>query len=155
MSTAEKELEQKLDSQLAQTNDIRFKVIHDLTHNKTTGQFIVPDDPKIQSTLLKALDGVDKNALGIKRIKVEDKAAESNAAVAGMIAELYKEVGHRERNNTTATEVPTDYKPPALGADIPPPPILEGQTAVGVAQDSYESFMGDIGGASPNEAPRF
>lgn len=123
------------DEILAYSHQLRKKIVRDITDNGTK----VPLDDKVRMTaLIQTLDGMDRQALGNKRIKVEEKAGQSREQMAGTIAQLLQQVtGHRpfEVVEVEAREAPT------LPAEVPPPRLAEGETATVAPQQDYDTFM--------------
>lgn len=151
MSTVMEERKDENLEDLDFTKALRKRVITALTIDKS-GQFGLPEDVKEQGTLMKALDGIDKAALGKMRIKIEDKVANNNAEQAAMIAAMFKQVGHNSQAYMNKNPDLTNHVPPEVPAHFKPPVVVEGATAITPPQDTYESFMAQAG-ASLDEAP--
>lgn len=102
----------------------------------------LPSDPAEAGNVLKVLDSMSKDALGRKRIKVEEKATDKMANASALIAEVLGAAAGKKpyvEANPVAREVPT------LGSEVPAPPMVEGETAVvGGASESYETFVARV-----------
>ena len=98
----------------------------------------LPDDPKIAKLALDVLDGMDRAALGRKRIKVEEQANKSQEHAAGLIAEILQKVGNNRHPSLT---IDVYAEPPRLGDDIPHPELVDGETSpIGAGNETYETF---------------
>lgn len=110
----------------------------------------LPDDPKEKALVLKAMDGIEKIAISRKRIKIEDKAATSQAEAARLIAHVFKSVAEKNPfviDMGTAEQLSPEQRKalPSLPDDIPLPELVEGETAVSPPQNSYDNFMNSMG----------
>lgn len=114
------------------SNGVRKQLI-----GKIIEKGIPVDDTKQCGILLQALDGIDRQALGKKRIKVEEDAGKSAAGMASAIADLLRQ----QQTGITASQAPVGSKPPPmLGSEVPPPVLIEGETSVVASQLDYDSF---------------
>ncbi len=97
----------------------------------------IPDDPKMIGIALQTLDGMSRDALGKKRIKVEEQGNATAEQATGIISELL-----RKATGLAPFEAaqPVSRPPVQLGGDVPPPTLVEGETATVAPQGSYESF---------------
>ncbi len=96
-----------------------------------------PDDPKDQSTLLSAMNDMDRTALGNKRIGANDRMAAADVMVAktiAMISESFTGSNPFERENQG--QVPAIEMSLLPDADIAP-----GETDIGVSTESYKDFV--------------
>lgn len=136
-----------LQNPIQQTQDVDDQVL-DFTQtkrreivDKLTASGIPVTDNEQMSTLLKTLDGMDRVALGKKRIKADENIAGANqAAAAAVVAHLLQKAGNAGiAPFQSATLV--DRVPPTLGADIPRPVLVEGEMDVVTPQLSYDTFI--------------
>lgn len=97
------------------------------------------DDPKFQAQVNKSLDAIDKQILTRKRLEIENKNANTNEANKDLVAAMLSQMA--TPNVFAAKVVDPNRKIPELGPDIPPPQLVEGETAIGVANMDYETFM--------------
>ena len=107
----------------------------------------LPEDPAEKKVLLNALDGMDKAALGRKRIKVEEKTNTSMAQAAALIAHVLNAPGVNQAYKASA---PVQREAPTLPSDVPPPVLVEGETSVVQNSRNYETFMADMGKQEEN-----
>lgn len=100
-------------------------------------------DPKMLALYLKSLDGIDKTAMGRKRLKVDEKANETDKHVAGSIVELLKAVGSnnpftRAAIESRGKETATDANIPA--AELPEIEFAPGETVIGTERETFADF---------------
>ena len=96
----------------------------------------MPSDIKERMTLLSALDGMDRAALGIKKIKVEDKAATANANSVATLAIILSKIGPKSLDNPGIR-----LSIPELSTNIPEPQLISGEMVIGTQAGNYEDFM--------------
>lgn len=128
------------DQVLAYTQSKRKAIVQELTQKGA-----VPDDNSSRNMLLQALDGMDRAALTSKRIKAEEKSGAAMAGAAGMVAQLLTKVTGKSLANLDLEDA-VERAAPALGADVPPPQLVPGETEVNPAQLDYDSFIAARGG---------
>lgn len=98
----------------------------------------LPEDPKMAKLALDVLDGMDRAALGRKRIKVEEKANQNQEQAAALIAEVLNKVGSYR---APALPQGTIIDVPKLGNDVPEPELVPGETSdIGSQSETYETF---------------
>lgn len=132
-------LERPEDDQiLASTHELRKRVVSTLTKNGTE---IPVSDPKQMTALLQTLDGMDRQALGNKRIKVDEAANKTAEQNAYMIASLLQQVTSKKPFEVMDAAARERREPPTLPADVPAPQLVEGETATAAPSQDYESFM--------------
>lgn len=64
-------------------------------------------DPKVASVVLKALDGLDKQVLTIKRLNIEQQSADTDKDVALLLAQASERRFREGSNPFRRTDVPT------------------------------------------------
>lgn len=111
----------------------------------------VPEDPSMAKVAVSLLKDMDAAALGRKRIKVDEKIADTQSAAAGIIAHVLGAAAKAKPYRLDATDV-ISRPAPELGAEVPPPRLVEGETAVVSSQDCYESFMARAAALGPGSA---
>lgn len=126
----------KDDETLDYTQVMRRKLIDDMTKGNK-----MPEDTKDRMTFLAALDGMDRNALGKKKIKVDDKQATANSDTAAIIAEIYKKLGPKSLDNFSEENII-----PQLPSGIEEPAIDDGEMVIGTQSDGYEEFSAKMSG---------
>lgn len=131
---------------LAQTHRHRERIVQVMT-TAQDGTFRLPEDPAEKKIVVSVLKDMDAAALGRKRIKVEEKANDQLAGSSALIAKLLEQSAHRLAGHKVPAGASREA--PVLGSEIPPPRLVEGETAAVGASESYESFVartsGDVG----------
>lgn len=94
-------------------------------------------DPKIVTTIGSLLDGMDRQALGKMRIKVEEKQALNQEGMAANVAEILKQMG---TGHSFQAPEPVARTIPVLGSDVPDPVLVEGEVATNPPQQDFDSF---------------
>lgn len=124
--------EQELDS-LATTDLVRKSLI-DLLVKDEKGNFKIPGASAEKILLAQLLDGRDKAAMSVAKVRVADKAAESAKDFNAMASAVL--LNHRapERRKATAQER-------KLPDDIKPENIVPGETAIGLRNFTFEEIM--------------
>ena len=98
----------------------------------------LPGDPKLAKLALDVLDGMDRAALGRKRIKVEERANQNQEQAAALITELLNKVGSYRPPILLQRDI-VDI--PKLGDDVPEPQLVPGETSdIGGQAETYETF---------------
>ena len=88
------------DQVLDYTQVVRRNIVRTLT-----SKGYVPDDNSDRNMLMNALDGLDRAAISNKRIKVESKQADNDAAAASIIAKMLNLVPSHKRNDDEVIDV--------------------------------------------------
>lgn len=112
------------------THRVRKQVIEKLTKDGN-----LPEDKTNQSFLMKALDGIDRQVLTTVRIRSDENKNQSNQEIAAEMARLLSSLTHakmREMAQPTVRALPEDI------VVIDP---VEGETAIGVQDLTYNEFM--------------
>ena len=118
-------------SRLNLTQNVRRQIITEMTANGK-----LPEDKDDRAFLLEAMNGMDRTVLTKARIKNDEKAMQTQAQATAVIANLLTAVtasamkGTANRNGA-----------PVLEKDITPGVIIEGETAIGVQNLDYDTFM--------------
>lgn len=126
------------DQALQYTQGLRKQIIGTLTKGGT--QLPVADKNQM-AIILQAADGLDRAALGNKRIKVEEQANKTQEEAAGIIGQLLQTVTSQKPFEAIDVESRPVREAPALPADVPPPTLVDGETATTAPQQDYASFM--------------
>lgn len=116
------------------TQALRLKSVTSLTNEKD-----VMNDPKMANVVIKLLDGLDKQALGIKRIETDNKVADGVIANAAAIANIVRKSISENYGKVIHEEV----VPPQLNISIDESNVVPGNTDINPAQLSYATFMKD------------
>jgi hypothetical protein len=121
------------DSILGFVHNTRKRMVKQLTRQG------IPEDRDQQAVLLATLKDMSHDAMGRKKIASEERGNANNAASAAIIAKLLTTM---PTNVLQGAQPPAaDYQPPQLGAEIPRPTLVEGETATHIPQQSYATFM--------------
>lgn len=105
----------------------------------------LPGDKDEKVMLLQALDGMDRAALGNKRIKADEKTANGMAGAAGIIAQMLTQIGTLTRDNISPLEILERVEAPSLSNEIPEPILVPGELETNASQLDYDSFMSRAG----------
>ena len=105
-----------------------------------------PDDPKMLALLLNNVDGIERSALGRKRIKADEKANAANdnmTALATLVLQSMRgKAGNLARDIENVIDVDAKpFKPPVLPEDQEINEFGPGEKNIGVATDNYENFI--------------
>lgn len=125
----------------AETDDEILDYVHQQRKRIVTG--ILPEviasttDPKNVSLALQALDGMSRDALGRKRIQVEEKGANASGTAGAIIAQMLRQATGLK---PFEVDTPSQRPPVELGADVPRPELVAGETDTVAPQGNYESF---------------
>lgn len=95
-------------------------------------------DPKIIGTIGSLLDGMDRQALGKMKIRVEEQQNMNQEGMAANVAEILKQMGSKGHNFQAPEPVPREV--PVLGSEVPDPVLIEGETATIATQQDYDTF---------------
>jgi hypothetical protein len=88
--------------------------------------------------LLQALDGMDRSALGKKRLKTDEKIGASQAAAAALIAKVLTAPGINQAGMASGI---TRASVPVLPAEVPDPVLVPGEIATDAPQMDVDTFM--------------
>lgn len=140
------------DQTMAYTQGKRRQVIEAITKNK---EFV--NDTKQTALVLHALDGMDRQAIGIKRIKIDEKANDTAAGAAGIIAEFFHSMHHRQalKRPEQPAEMVGRRAAPTIGVDLPDTEVVEGELAtspLNLTYDQFQSQFTDVADSSGSEA---
>lgn len=95
-------------------------------------------DPKIVSTISQVLDGMDRQALGKMKLRVEEAQVMNQEGMAANIAEILRQMGSGGHNFQAIEPVPREV--PKLGSDVPDPVLVDGEVATTPVQQDFDSF---------------
>ena len=120
------------DSDLDYTKEMRKKLVNHVTG----GGNVMPEGPKQQMVLLKALEGIDRAALSKLKIKSDEGATTSQNAVL-LLAAIFND----PRTKNVGFVENTDREPPVFDVNIKPTVLVEGELDLISGSDSYEAFL--------------
>lgn len=123
------------ESDLAYTNNIRKNMIRNLVGDEG----VATKDVKELNVVIKALDGIDKSALGKLKLKTENEVADKNIAASTNIAHILS-------TRTTQELLPQtkDVQGVILEIDdslIEGVTIVEGELEINTTPQNYDTFM--------------
>lgn len=123
------------DEVLDLTLDRRQWMYNQLTENGTK----LPQDVAQQKLVMQLLDGMDKAALGKKRLKLEEKTVDAQSAAAGVMASI---LALTAAQRPFTIENPTQIREaPVLGSEVPDPVLVEGETSTVTPVVDFDTFM--------------
>ncbi|MBB5409283.1 hypothetical protein HDG34_003224 [Paraburkholderia sp. HC6.4b] len=117
-----------------------------------SGESLSKLSPREMDVVLAALDGMDRVALGRKRLKSENIALANQAAAAAVIAKILGTPGIGQaapRPGGQSDQHSGELRPaiPMLPCDVPEPVFVPGETDMEAAQMNVDSFMAGLGTA--------
>lgn len=121
------------DDILAFTHTKRKQIVNDLMKDGK-----IPADQQDAKHLITVLADMDKAALGRKRIKVEERQNNNQEQMAGVVAMLLQRASG---SAPYRAPIPVERTIPTLGAEIPDPVLVDGETATTATQQDYETFV--------------
>ena len=119
------------------TQSVRRKMVMEMTRDH------IPRDPEEAEVLLKVLDSMDKQALSLRKIKLEENVADNDAQVKELIASLLTHpdipslIKDRNENNEA---IEGDYEV-VIPADVAIPEFVDGQDSINPGQLDYQTLM--------------
>ncbi len=113
------------DEALQHFEGLRRKFIDHLAPNGK-----MPDDPKIQSNLLKAIDGGSKTVLSLKKIATEEKTGKAMLGFQQEVADLLR--------NTITNQQQIDQRRQNVVPEVVP---LPGESAIGTKEVKYSEMV--------------
>jgi hypothetical protein len=125
------------DAVMDYTQQMRMRIIAGLTKGGN-----LPMDVKEQATLMKALDGLDKQAIGKKRIVTENALADTQKQTARLINDVFKTIGGRgmgEVIDAVMREVPR------LPDSVPDPDLVDGELDATSTPLTFDTFVARYG----------
>lgn len=120
------------------TQQVRHQIIATMTHKG-----VPVSDPEAMTILLKTMDGMDKVALGKKRIKVDEGTANAGQAAAAAIIARVLQAASNASNKPYTSTVPVNREIPTLSLDVPRPMLVSGEIDIAPTQMTYDVFMAE------------
>lgn len=115
------------------TQALRMEFIEQLTPNGR-----IPEDPLARAAVIQLLNGAAGTAIASKRIKADEKAAESQAAMLNSIVEAATAL----RNGRAKASAPTHIRGGAEVTDVPVK-IVPGHTDIGMLPVDTQRILSD------------
>lgn len=119
------------DRDLEYTNAVRKRLVASLTEDDK-----MPTETKDKMVLLAALDGIDRSAMGLKRIEADREIGGNQSQASAILAELFRD-GRTLKVGLSIGER-TDI--PMLSEEIQPSRILEGELSTTISTDNFDAF---------------
>lgn len=125
------------DAVLDYTLDMRKKLMQAYI-DPVTGE--VSGDLDTRRFILQNLDGMERQALGRKKIKTEEKGQANAAEARALVAELLRQAPNAVTRIGAIIEHES-YAVPVLPSSVPPPELTSGETDIGVSSLDFDTFM--------------
>ncbi|WP_257292755.1 hypothetical protein [Endozoicomonas sp. ONNA1] len=125
------------DKLIKHTQNIRLNLVEKMMEGG------MPENSKDQYRLLAALESIDTTALGVKRIKTEEKGIEKDREIAKAMNKLYGKSGNSNPFQTSEAidgKVINDQVDLAA-AQLPQLDVVDGEMEEGISTMDYEAFM--------------
>lgn len=97
------------------------------------------------SLLASSLDGMDRSALGRKRLQTDEKVGANNAMVAAVIAQVLAAPGAKLVGQVIEGQAPR-REIPRLPAEVPDPVTVPGEMEADAVQMNFDTFMAQTSG---------
>lgn len=97
------------------------------------------------SLLAGMLDGMDRSAMGRKRLQTDEKVGNANAMAAAVIAQVLANPGAMKAGQIIDGQEPRRALP-VLPADVPEPTTVPGEMDSDSPQMNYDTFMAQTSG---------
>lgn len=91
--------------------------------------------------VLAALDGMDRAALGRKRLKTDEKIGASQAQAAAIIAQVLQAPGAMHAGMVIDGQIQQARPVPQLPTSLPEPEVVPGEMDSDAAQMDFDTFM--------------
>lgn len=128
-----KQLPDAPDYDIAYTRAMRRRLIGALTNDGT----VFPTDAESIEALSKLLADKDRQALSLKKLKLEEQNAGDNGEAAKFIAQILSQINGK----SVDTSQVYDREPVELPTDAPLPQIVPGMLDNNQVQQTYASFQ--------------
>lgn len=104
-----------------------------------------PSSSEDRMLLMQALDGIDRAALGNKRIRSNDRASDENAKISRGITEMLASIGNSNPFQNTTGNGPITLDRISNTEALPVARVLEGEFKVGTEELSFDQFIEENG----------
>lgn len=101
----------------------------------------LPSEKVHATMMMQALDGLAKNAQTNKRLKAETEGGTALQQAGHLITQLLTKVKGLQIDESQVIE---NASPPTLGAEVPAPVLVPGETDINAAQLDYDSFFAQV-----------
>lgn len=134
------EVIEKEDDVLAFTQKSRQQIVKSLM-----GRSIDDLNASQISLLTASLDGMDRSALGRKRLQTDEKVGASQAMAAAVIAQVLAAPGAMRHGQIVEGQAPR-REIPRLPAEVPEPVTVPGEMEADAPQMNFDTFMAQTSG---------
>lgn len=132
-----------LDYELAHNRYLRNKWIKQHTNNGAN----FPQDPEGMEAFSKLLNDRDKQALTLKKLRLEEQTSKQNGESAALVAQLLSKISGSTFN---ISQTNTSVAAPSLPADARPDTIVEGMLDQSNGSETYDMFMARMQSSDSN-----
>lgn len=108
----------------------------------------LPEDPKDRKLVLQALKDISGDALGRKRIKVDEETNNATRDSQTFIADMLRRMGTGKQFEMPGV---SDKAPPVLGAEVPRPELVHGETSTAPSTESIATFSKSTSADKPGD----
>lgn len=109
-------------------------------------------DPEAQKLVLQSLDGMDRVALGRKRINADVEQNQTNAKMQALVATVLMQTRDPKFMGGTQTPVAGAARAaPVLGNEVPDPVVVAGEMAQSPIAMTFAEFQAQFEPEAPNE----
>lgn len=124
-----------IDEDLQYTRALRKRIVENLISEK------LPDTDEDRKYLASMLDSIDRSALAKGKLKIDDKNANNQERVSGLVAEVLNRINNRDLQ---VSQGPSNNNNRILELDYPDVlNIVDGEMETGVKNLDYDELMKD------------
>lgn len=124
-----------IDEDLQYTRALRKRIVENLISEK------LPDTDEDRKYLASMLDSIDRSALAKGKLKIDDKNANNQERVSGLVAEVLNRINNRDLQ---VSQGPSNNSSRILELDYPDVlNIVDGEMETGVKNLDYDELMKD------------
>jgi hypothetical protein len=98
------------------------------------------------SLLTASLDGMDRSALGRKRLQTDEKVGNANAMAAAVVAQILANPAARQAAGQIVDGQAPRREIPRLPAEVPEPVTVPGEMESDAPQMNFDTFMAQTSG---------
>lgn len=125
------------DQELAYTRSLRRRFIETLTNNGVS----FPTDPESIEAFTKLLADVDKQALTLKKLKIQQEQNQHNGEAATLVAQMLTKITGLKMQNTPDNSIDAPELPESVGEVT----VSEGLTDKDPGSETFAEFSARMG----------
>ena len=125
------------DQELAYTRSLRRKFIGTLTNNGVD----FPTDPEAIEAFTKLLADVDKQALSLKKLKLQQEVNQQNGDAAALVAQMLVKITGLKMQNVADQSIDAPELPETVGETV----VTEGLTDKDPGSETFAEFSARMG----------